>query len=116
MAFNQAKWNKEQGYDHLKSLYGSDPGQSSKKSSNTAPCKRSDDKKLDASLDLFGLSARLEDASSEVSHCIKSLENSLGSRASSAKDAVIDLKKSIMPFMLVEAKIQLLQLKLLHHF
>ncbi len=26
MASSQAKGNKEQGYDHLKSLYGSDPG------------------------------------------------------------------------------------------
>ncbi len=77
MASNQAKGNKEQGYDHLKSLYGSDPGLSSKKSPNTAPHKTRDDKMLDASLDLFELSVHLEDASSEVGLCIKSLENHL---------------------------------------
>ncbi len=46
----------------------------------------------------------MEDASSEVGHCIKSLENHLVSRASSTKDVVKHMKKSIMPFMSVAAK------------
>ncbi len=87
-----------------------------KKSPNIAPHKTRDDKKLNASLDLFELSACLEDFSSEVGHCSKSLENHLVSSASSTKDVVKHLKKYIMPFMSVVAFPQLLLFKLLRHF
>ncbi len=46
----------------------------------------------------------MEDASSEVGHCIKSFENHLLSRASSTKDIVKHLKKSIMPILSFAAK------------
>ncbi len=54
-----------------------------KKNTKYCPSQNKRWKKLDASLDLFELSARLEGASSEVSQCIKSLENHLVWRASS---------------------------------
>ncbi len=66
MASNQAKGNKEQGYDHLKSLYDGDPGLLSKNHQTLPLTKHQMTKSY-----MFDFSVQLEDASSEVGHFIK---------------------------------------------